>query len=261
MHLKKHLSQHILIAEPTAEKIVRTLAPAKNDVVLEIGPGTGNLTRHLARYAGKVIAVEKDPEMIKQLHVSCSTFQNVEIIQADFLKLDLTSTLQHLNTQTLFCGNLPYNISTPILFKLKDNRKIFSRGVIMIQKEVAQRLTAKAGNKDYGILSIMMRVSARMEKCFNVSAKSFVPPPKVTSSVVKIEFPEKEPYHIENKGLFDRIVKSSFGKRRKMIRNSIPREYLPALKDAKISETNRPEELSIDDFVRLTLCLSNRGYC
>lgn len=264
MFLKKSLGQHLLVAEPTLEKISRTLAPTKDDTVLEIGPGTGKLTRHLAKYAGRVIAVEKDREMAEALKVQClprawsrgSMFQNVEIVHADFLKLDLTQTLKHLNTQTLFCGNIPYNISTPILFKLREHRHLFDRGVVTVQREVAQRLVAKPGGKDYGILSIMMQLVAVIEKCFNISAKSFIPPPKVVSSLVKITFPKKPPYHIEDETLFSKIVKSAFHMRRKMIRNSIPKEYLWALKEAGIDNTRRPETLSIPEFAKLCNVIS-----
>jgi len=151
----------------------------------------------------------------------------------------------------LFCGNLPYNISTPILFKLRDHKDLFERGVIMIQKEVAERLVAKSGGKDYGILSIMMQVSAKIEKCFHVSPRSFLPPPKVTSTVVKIHFYKDSPYKIKDRQLFENIVKSCFGKRRKMIRNSVPKEHLPALERAGIKSTQRPEELSIEKYVLL----------
>ncbi len=251
MRLKKSLGQHILVAEPTAEKIVRTLAPTKDDTVLEIGPGSGKLTRFLAEKAGCVIAVEKDAEMIEALKVPCSKFQNLEIIHSDFLKIDLTYALKHLSTYALFCGNLPYNISTPILFKLRDNKALFSRGIVMLQKEVAMRLIARPEGKDYGILSIMMQVSAKIEKCFDVSFKSFFPPPKVTSTVVKLTFYKDSPYKINDPQLFENIVKLAFGKRRKMIRNTIPKEYLQYLEQAGIKPTERPEEISIERFARL----------
>lgn len=260
MHLKKSLGQHLLVAEPTLEKIVRTLAPSKEDTVLEIGPGTGKLTRHLAGAAGHVIAVEKDPEMAELLfNVSAkqpadrqgSTFNNIEIVNADFLEFDLTCKLTNLKTHQLFCGNLPYNISTPILFKLRDHRRLFSHGVVTIQREVAERLVAKPGCKDYGILSILMQSKAVIKKCFNISPRAFFPPPKVTSSVVKITFPEPPPYEIADEDLFAKVVRTVFQKRRKMIRNSLPEELLPALEMAGIESTRRPEDISIDEFIRL----------
>lgn len=256
MHLKKYLGQHILVAEPTVEKIVRTLNPTKEDTILEIGPGTGKLTKHLLKSAGSVIAIEKDQEMISNLKSQISDLENLRIIHDDFLNINLESLLLSMQscgrTSALFAGNLPYNISTPILFKLKENKKLFRRGIVMVQKEVAVRLTAKPGGKDYGVLSIMMQSAAVMKKCFDVSPKSFVPPPKVTSSVVLIEFPEKLPYLIENTDVFERIVKSAFQQRRKMIRNSIPKEYLPALKAANIDPMRRPETLTIDEFAKLS---------
>lgn len=244
--------------------MVRTLAPTKNDAVLEIGPGTGKLTKFLLEYSGRVMAVEKDPDMIEALRQNFRGIDNLEIVHADILEADIPSLLGASrpmdHASWLFAGNLPYNISTPILFKLRDNRKSFRRGIIMIQKEVAMRLTARPGNKDYGILSIMMQIDALIERCFDVSPGSFIPPPKVTSSVVKIEFPQRPPYHIENKALFERLVKTIFGTRRKMIRNSIPKGLVHCLEEAGIDPTSRPEEISIDDFARLTLRLSNKGH-
>lgn len=253
MRLKKSLGQHILVAAPTAEKIVRTLSPSKDDVVLEIGPGRGALTKHISKIAGRVIAIEKDLEMIERLE--SLNLENLEIIHADFLKCDLNSVLTRVlayeRARVLFCGNLPYNISTPILFKLKENAKLFSRGIIMIQREVAERLVAKPGTKDYGVLSIMIQVAARMKKCFNVSAKSFFPPPKVTSAVVEMDFSDPPPYKVDDPSAFAYVVKSTFKTRRKMIRNSIPKEYLPALEKAGIAPTRRPETLSIDEFIAI----------
>ncbi|OGQ48153.1 MAG: ribosomal RNA small subunit methyltransferase A [Deltaproteobacteria bacterium RIFCSPLOWO2_02_FULL_47_10] len=260
MRLKKYLGQHLLVAEPTLEKIVRTLAPAENDTVLEIGPGDGRLTAHLLKCGCRVIAVEKDAEMIESLNVRLGDAKNLKIIHADFLKLDLTYALKHLNTYALFCGNIPYNISSPILFKLRDNRHLFDRGMLTIQKEVAERLIGKPGSKNYGILAIMMQSAAKIERCFDISPRSFIPPPKVTSSVIKLTFPEEPPYNIEDKELFSAIVKKAFGQRRKMIRNSLPSEYLPALEAAGIEPSRRPETVSIEEFARLasnlTLCLS-----
>ncbi len=262
MKLKKSYGQHLLIAEPTVEKIVRTLAPTKEDTVLEIGPGTGNLTKFLSRAAGHVIAVEKDPEMVAVLNEKAKEWGNVEIINADFLEVDLASLLSSNlllpTSDFLFCGNLPYNISTPILFKLKDDKQLFSRGLVMVQKEVAKRLTAKPGNKDYGILSIMMQVAAKMKICFDVSPGSFLPPPKVISSVVSMEFTNPAPYHIDNPELFREVVRTAFGQRRKMIRNTIPKDAPQILELAGIAPTKRPEELSIEDFLNLTFHLSRQ---
>lgn len=249
MFLKKHLGQHLLVAGPTLEKIVRTLAPSKQDTVLEIGPGTGNLTKHLLKQAGRVVAVEKDAEMVSKLKSEILGSPNLEIIHGDFLKLDLAQELGE--SGNLFCGNLPYNISTPVMFKLSENRNLFSRGVVTIQREVAQRLVAKPGSKDYGILSILMQVSGRIEKCFDISPKSFFPPPKVTSSVIKIVFTDPPPYQIADYGLFSKIIKAVFRTRRKMIRNSLPEEYLHALEAAGIEGTVRPEELPIEAFILL----------
>lgn len=252
MHLKKALGQHLLVSEPTLEKIARTLAPTKKDTVLEIGPGTGKLTKHLATLAGHVIAIEKDADMVERLKGTLKGIDNVTVIHADFLELDLTKTLKYLNTKTLFCGNLPYNISSQILFKLKDARALFSRGVFMVQKEVAERLYSKPGSKDYGILSILLQASAEIKKCFYVSPGAFLPPPKVTSTVVRASFYDNDPYKISDEELFARIVKKAFGQRRKMIRNTLGRDYLTYLEKAGIDPSSRAEDLPLEKFALLT---------
>ncbi|MBI2092637.1 MAG: ribosomal RNA small subunit methyltransferase A [Deltaproteobacteria bacterium] len=260
MRLKKSLGQHLLIAHPTLEKIVSKLAPEKSDIVLEIGPGTGNLTKIMAKYAKKIIAVEKDQEMVEKLKLNMAAFDNIELIHADFLELDLEKIFETIGHKALFAGNIPYNISTPILFKLKKHKPLFERGIITVQKEVAERLIAKSGGKDYGILSILMQSELKIEKCFDISPKSFFPPPKVKSSVVIITVADPPPYHIENKELFANIVKTAFNRRRKMIRNSL-KTYIKHFAACKINPTSRPEELSIGDFAGLTLHLSRSCNC
>jgi 16S rRNA (adenine1518-N6/adenine1519-N6)-dimethyltransferase len=260
MHLKKSLGQHLLIAPPTLEKIVSILAPTKNDTILEIGPGTGNLTKVLAKYAKKIVTVEKDREMIENLKINFASFDNIEFIHADFLEFDLEKTFENLGGKILFAGNIPYNISTPILFKLKEHKLLFKKGIITVQKEVAARLIAKPNIKDYGILSILMQSELKIEKCFDISPKSFFPPPKVKSSVVMINVADPPPYHIENKELFTTIVKTAFNRRRKMVRNNL-KTYVNHFAACEIKPTSRPEELSIEDFARLTLHLSSSCNC
>lgn len=256
MHLKKHLGQHLLIAHPTVQKIARTLDPSKEDTVLEIGPGTGILTKELLKLGCKVIAVEKDPEMISNFKFQISDSANLKLIHADFLKLDLINLFNEdrrtENEERLFCGNLPYNISTPILFKLREDRRLFDRGVVMLQKEVADRLVAKPGSKDYGILTILMQVTSKIEKCFHVSPRSFRPPPRVTSTVVKMRFYQEPHYKINNMQLFETIIKSAFSKRRKMIRNTVPEVCLPFLEKCGISATCRAEDVPIEQYAELS---------
>lgn len=252
MFLKKSYGQHLLTSEPTLEKIVRILNSSSDSTVIEIGPGTGNLTKHLLARAGRVIAIEKDTEMIEVLQKKFSN-EKLQVIHQDILEVNFQKIIPS-GEKVLFAGNLPYNISTPILFKLSENRQLFKRGIVMVQREVAKRMVARPGSKDYGILSILMQVVAKLKKDFDIAPGAFLPPPKVTSSVVSIEFPEKPPYEIKDYDLFAKLVKSSFGKRRKMIRNSLPEEYLFALQLAGINETDRPEDLSIEQFIKLSNC-------
>lgn len=277
MYFKKSLGQHILASKSALQDIVGALAPTKNDVVLEIGAGPGNLTRLLAESGAHVIAVEKDARMIEKLKTQSSKLKGVEIIHADFLRLDLRSLLSlplvrgglgwghepraTSDERRLFAGNIPYNISTPILFKLRDNRDLFNRGVLTLQREVAERLAAGPGTKDYGILSIAIQLVAKARLLFDIPPHAFIPPPRVTSSVVEIIFPKPPPYTVDDETSFLNLVKKAFGKRRKTLKNALLPAYGPASRIegalGELPKTVRAEELTIGELINLWKILSS----
>lgn len=266
---KKRLGQHFLSAMPTIGKIVDAIAPSGDECVLEIGPGPGLMTALIAKRAGHVIAVEKDRSLAAVAREQLAAFPNAEVIEGDFLDIDLERAISSVpkrfrRRRIKVAGNLPYNISSPILFRLLDERRLISRAIIMLQKEVALRIAARPGGKDYGILSVRVQACAGARRLFDVSPGNFIPPPEVNSSVIEIDFEAGPPDKPDDEAWFARVVKAAFGKRRKTLRNALlgggfPR-LTPAALDEALSATGidgkrRPETLSTADFIGLARAL------
>lgn len=270
IHPRKKFGQNFLTAVPTIEKIVSALGASKDDFVIEIGPGTGIMTRILSEKAGFVAAVETDDAMFDLLEREYGDIPNLHIIHGDILDADLETLLNGRNKDAskkwLFIGNIPYNITSPIIFHLRKYRHLFDRGILTMQKEVAERLTAEPRTKDYGILTIALGAVASVNPLFNISPESFSPKPKVVSSVVEIDFSKKPDYQIDDLDFFTKVVRSSFGTRRKKLKNSmsnsgfldIPSKIIDeAIKSCGINDNARAEELDIKDFARLASKLSD----
>lgn len=242
---KKTLGQHFLKDQNIARKITDSLLPVTPDV-LEIGPGMGVLTRHLLEQGNfSVKAIDIDRESIDYLHGELPQYRD-RIIFGDFLKANLT---EWYTAPFSVIGNLPYNISSQIFFRIIENRQLVRQAVCMIQKEVAERITAAHGNKTYGILSVFLQTFYHIEYLFTVSEKVFDPPPKVKSAVIRLTRNSRESLECDE-NLFFRIVKTGFNQRRKTLRNSL-RQILPP--EFVSDDLNlRPEQLSVTDFIRLT---------
>ncbi len=257
---KKHLGQNFLKAVPTLEKIVRCADISKHDDVLEIGPGLGIMTALIAQQAHQVYAVEKDNDTSKIIKQEFGYLENIQVIVDDFLEVNLEEKLKTAKKPLIVVGNIPYNVSTPIIFKLIEHKNLFKQAFLTIQKEVALRIIAKSNSKDYGILSIMLQVQAKCDKIFDISANSFIPPPKVTSSVIKIDFANAPNFKINNLAGFENIVKAAFGKRRKTIKNALSGSAKLQLSSDQISyllaqnnieQSRRPEQISIPEYIKL----------
>ncbi len=245
---KKNFGQHFLKDEHIALRIAETLDYYPSMPVLEVGPGTGMLTKFLISKGRDLKVVEIDYESVAFLKENFKELDG-RIIQQDFLKMDL----QELYKED-FCviGNFPYNISSQIFFKVLDNKDSIPCCSGMIQKEVAERLAASPGSKTYGILSILIQAWYNIEYLFTVHENAFIPPPKVKSAVVRLTRNDRIEMNCDEK-LFKTIVKTSFNQRRKMIRNSL-KSLLPEgtnFPDEAIY-TKRPEQLSIEQFEQLT---------
>ncbi len=253
---KQSLGQNFLVDENIARNIVSSMMITPDDVVLEIGPGTGALTRHLVHAAKKVIAIEVDGRAVERLRASMSS-PNLEILHEDFLMTDVAAWQRRVGQPLRVAGNLPYHLTSPILFKIFDSHSSVTDLTMMIQREVAQRITAEPGTKAYGILTVFSQFYGIPERLFSVSANCFYPKPKVTSTVVRLTLHRKLMYDVDRE-TFRTVVKTAFGKRRKTLRNSL--QYLP-FEDSSIRKIldgidfpldRRPEQLTLNEFVSLS---------
>lgn len=242
---KKHLGQHFLKDENIARKIVDSLL--YTDQILEIGPGTGVLTKYLVNKPGLFKVIDIDYESIAYLKKQFPKLDDY-IISGDFLKIEISGLFDH---EFSIIGNFPYNISSQIFFRVIENRQMIPEVVCMIQKEVAERLAAPPGNKTYGILSVLLGAYYNIELLFSVSEHVFVPPPNVKSAVIRLT--RKPEHHLNcDEKLFFQVVKMAFNQRRKTMRNSLRQlwsnktdpDQFPVFKQ-------RPEELSVNEFVDL----------
>jgi len=250
---KKHLGQHFLKDEEVAKKIADTVTLEGYKNVLEIGPGMGVLTKYLIEKDINVIAMELDSESVKYLGENYKN-KNLQVIPADFLKFDLTDFFN--GEQYAITGNFPYNISTQIVFKTLEWRDQIPEFTGMFQKEVAMRICEKEGSKTYGIMSVLVQAFYNAEYLFTVPPTVFNPPPKVESGVLRLK--RKEDYSLPcNEKMLFKVVKTAFQQRRKTMRNSLKVFNLSdKLKEDTIFG-QRPEQLSVSEFIALTLKLEN----
>ena len=247
---KKHLGQHFLIDEKISERISNAISKSNKINLLEIGPGTGALTKFLLHENIDLISYELDIESITYLK---NTFPTLIVYNEDVLKTDWSKIFKGNYSVT---GNFPYNISSQILFKIYENRTIIDEMVGMFQKEVAERVCSGPGTKKYGILSVLIQAYYDVEYLFTVNEEVFNPPPKVKSGVIKITRNNIIKLDCDEK-LFFRVVKAIFNQRRKMARNSL-KSLLGDKKIDHILLTKRPEELSIENFTEITKMIESK---
>ncbi len=246
---RKRFGQHFLHERGIIQRIVAAFDPKPSDHVVEIGPGEGVLTRELVGKVAKLDVVELDRDLIERLRQSLP--ESVTIHNADALKFDFCS-LAPSHGKLRIIGNLPYNISTPILFHLLDQAHCIGDMLFMLQKEVVDRMAAAPGGKDYGRLSVMLQWGAKVEKLFNVAPGAFRPPPKVDSSVVRLTPYEKPPVEVHDPQRFAQIVKAAFSQRRKVLRNTLKGLVAPeTMERLGIDPGRRAETLSLQEFAAL----------
>lgn len=250
MQARKRFGQHFLHDQEIIRRIVDRFHPRDDEIIVEIGPGRGALTEELLQHFDQLHAVELDRDLIDYLSKRYST-DRLALHQADVLKFDFASLTPN-GTKLRLIGNLPYNISTPLLFHLLNFTSSITDMCFMLQKEVVTRLTAQPGSKNYGRLTVMMACRCDFEHVLDVPPESFTPPPKVDSSVVRIiphadaKYPGCETPH------FADLVKRAFSQRRKTLRNSL-KDFVDdsVFVKADIDSSRRPEQLSIEEFVIL----------
>jgi len=245
---RKRFGQHFLTDPGVIDAIVAAISPRKDDVVVEIGPGQGAITLPLAKRAGTLHAIELDRDLAARLKKEYRESTNVTLHEADALKFDFSE----LGDSIRIVGNLPYNISTPLLFHLLDFRQHIIDMHFMLQKEVVDRMAAPPGSKTYGRLSIMLGCRFQIDALFDVDRHAFEPPPDVTSAIVRLAPLPDDAYVINDEQLFAKLVAQAFSQRRKTIRNSL-RTMLDesVLVAAGIDPGLRPEAIAIADYVRL----------
>jgi 16S rRNA (adenine1518-N6/adenine1519-N6)-dimethyltransferase len=255
---KKRLGQHFLIDRNILNKVIGTAQVGKEDVVLEVGPGLGEMTLALAHQVKKVIAVEIDPKLVAILRKKVEHLANVEVIKSDILKVDFKHLFKGEGQPIKVVANLPYQISTPLLFRFIDSKETFSTFTLMLQKEVGERLVAHPGGKEYGSLSIFVQLFLDLSIRFSIKPSAFFPPPKVESAVVHMAWKEKPMIGKKDEEWFRRVVKACFGYRRKTLVNALKHselalpEYLESrMEKIGIDSRRRPETLTIPEFAKL----------
>ena len=252
----KHLGQHFLTDENTISAIIQTISPAPGQNICEIGPGLGAITRPVLRNSGAMHAIEIDRELTGELLEQCSQAGTLTLHQADVLKFDFNCVATAAHPVRLI-GNLPYNISTPLLFHLLQFSRMIVDMHFMLQKEVVDRITAMPGTSEYSRLSVGVQSRCRVESLFDIMPSMFSPPPKVISSFMRLLPESSSSDKIHNHMLFNKLVKTAFQQRRKTIKNSLTRMATEAeLQQAGIDPGKRPQDISVQQYINLANLLS-----
>ena len=262
----KKLGQNFLTHRHTAERIVDLAGIGKQDIVVEVGVGLGALTVPLAEAAAQVIGLEADSGIIRLHEEQRDLPDNVRLLHRDVLKADFAELAERCGTRLRIVANLPYSISSPLLFKLIEQQHLIDFAVVMLQKEVAQRLTAEPGTKEYGVPTVLLATCATVKTLMRVDPNEFHPRPKVDSTVVRITFlSEGNRFGTIEYKLLKRVVSSGFGQRRKTLLNGLAASGLlnkaamaDCLSEAALPPAVRPEQLTPEDFVRLTRIIAGR---
>lgn len=250
--MSKKLGQNFLIKRGIVDEIVKAADLQEGEPVLEIGPGIGTLTQGLAQSGANVTAIELDTRLLEVLDTTLAQYSNVTIVHGDVLKLDVLSIMHHEPFKVV--ANLPYYITTPIIMSLLESRLPIERLVVMVQKEVALRMVAKPGTKDYGALSVAVQYYTKPDIVLDVPPKSFLPAPAVTSSVIRCVLRDKPPVDVVDEKLFFRVVKAGFAQRRKTFANTMKTTGLSKdrieelLAKANIDGQRRGETFTLQEF-------------
>ncbi|WP_053832924.1 16S rRNA (adenine(1518)-N(6)/adenine(1519)-N(6))-dimethyltransferase RsmA [Paraclostridium bifermentans] len=263
----KSLGQNFLIDDNVIDKILDGARLSEGDKIIEVGPGIGTLTREMGKVADKVVAIEIDKTLIPILKDTLDEFENIEVVNQDILKVDV----QGLVNEKLSGGpvklvaNLPYYITTPIVMKFLEEDIPVTDIVVMVQKEVADRMNAGPGTKDYGALSIAVQYYCDTEIVAKAPRHMFIPQPNVDSTVIGLHVREEKKYKVDSEEVFFKTVKAAFGQRRKTLLNALgtlgfldKNEIREVLQEANIDEKRRGETLSIEEFANLANCVNKK---
>ena len=260
---QKKFGQNFLIDGHVLDKIIAGAGVTKDDMVLEIGPGIGTMTQYLAEAAGKVVAVEIDRNLLPILQETLADYDNVKVIHADVLSLDLEKLVQEENggRPIKVVANLPYYITTPIIMALFEQHVPLANVTVMVQKEVAARMKSGPGSKDYGALSLAVQYYAEPYIVANVPCNCFMPRPNVDSAVIRLTRYEEPPVHVKDEKMLFKIIRASFNQRRKTLQNGLNNsselnftkdQIAAAIAEAGFSPSVRGEALTLEQFAKLT---------
>ena len=261
--MSKKLGQNFLIKRGIVDEIVHAAELTPGEPVLEVGPGIGTLTQGLAQSGADVTAIELDRRLLEVLDTTLASYDNVRIVHGDVLKLDVPTIMNHKPFKVV--ANLPYYITTPIIMSLLESKLPIERLVVMVQKEVALRMVAKPGTKDYGALSVAVQYYTEPDIVLDVPPKSFLPAPAVTSSVIRCVLRDKPPVDVIDEKLFFRVVKAGFAQRRKTFANTMKTTGLSKdrieelLAKANIDGQRRGETFTLQEFADVANAWAARG--
>jgi len=267
LRLTKTLGQNFLTDANIIRKIIDAGELSEEDLIIEVGPGIGALTVSLAEKAGKVIAIEIDKKLIPALKETTALFKNIDLIHADALKVDMAQLIRGWHGRVKVISNLPYYVTTPIVMMFLEGDYPIERMVLMVQKEVAQRMVARPKTKDYSALSVGVQAAGIPQIMFNVSPNCFIPKPEVDSTVVRIILTDEYRKKISDYEIFHECVKAAFSQRRKTLINSMgsslslnidKQTIKDILKELNLKEQTRGEELSVDQFISLSNLVTER---
>jgi len=260
---KKHLGQHFLHERTVIEKIVRAVNPRPGDVLVEIGPGQGAITLPLLQAHGELTVIEFDRDLVGPLAAAAAGTGTLRIIHRDVLSVDFSALARELSPgggRIRLVGNLPYNLSSPILFHALDHAAVLSDMVFMLQKEVVDRMAAGPGSKVYGRLGVMLQAFCSVTPLFAVPPGAFRPPPKVDSAVVRLVPLPAGQVLVQDRALFAQVVREAFGQRRKTLRNALANTCdAAAIQAAGLSPQARAEQVPVEGFIALANDLQRKG--
>jgi len=265
LRAKKSWGQNFLIDPDVHERIVRAVGASADDTVVEIGAGLGTLTESLRRAnpaPRKLVAIEREPDMLAALHAAYDDAPDVELVAGDAVKVDYGALARDAGKPLVVVGNLPYQISSPLIFALLGAAPAVSRAIVMVQREFAERAVAPPGNKTYGRLSVMLQQAAEVKILFHVPPRAFAPQPRVMSSVMRIVPRVVARAPVEDAACFAALVRAAFGARRKTLRRSLGSAFgdeavASALASLSFDGQRRPETLAVEELARLTNALTS----
>lgn len=265
LHPKKHWGQNFLSDADVQERIAQLIHPRPGETVVELGSGLGHLTSHLVGHGAKIIGVERDRELAPILREEVgSTHPELEVREADAVSLDLAAIAREVGGRITVCGNLPYHLGSPILFNVLDNWRSVKRVVVMLQKEVVERIVSAPDTENYGLLSVLMQQIADVQLGMRVGSGAFVPPPAVDSAVLVAEILDEPRAPVTSEALFRKVVKAAFSQRRKTLSNALKsvaskEQLVEAFATSGVDPMRRGETLGVVEFAAIERALGALG--